>query len=120
MECYSISARPFYNSSEQCYLKVLQIDRQPSPGAAISTILKRVTFNRLSPFDVPGPCEKYDPCGYVVMNPDNLSTFATVDDAPLIFTWLMQNGYTVNTAITEMMNSSSVKASYPLLCIVTK
>lgn len=120
MEFYSVSARPFYNSLEQCYLKVLQIDRQPPQSAAINAILKRVTFSRLSPFDVPGSCEKVDKCGYVLMNPDNLSVYATNDDIPLIFTWLLQNGYVVNTAITDMLNGSKVKATYPLLCMITK
>lgn len=120
MECYSLNARPFYNSKEQCYMKVIQIDRQPLQNATINTILKRVTFNRLSPFDVPGPCDKYEPCGYVFVNPNDYNMFATIDNVPLIFTWLLQNGYSVNTAITDMMNSSSVKPTYPLLCMVTK
>ena len=120
MECFSLSARPFYNSIKQCYIKVIQIDRLPPQNSIISTILKRVTFNNLSVFDVYSCCEKNHSCGYVVMNPNDLTTFATIDDIPLIFTWLSQNGYNINTSITEMMNTSSVKATYPLLCIITK
>ena len=120
MECYSLNARPFYNSKEQCYINVIQIDRQPLQNATINTILKRVTFNRLSPFDVTGILDKNNTCGYVVMNTMELSTYATLEDVPLVFTWLLQNGYVVNTSITEMMNNSKVTAKYPLLCIITK
>jgi len=120
MECYSLTVRPFYKSCSQCYIKVIQIDRQPPKNAIINQILKRTYFNKLSPFDSPSPCEKVENCGIILMNPNNISEYATIDEIPLIFTWLMQNGYMINTSITEMMNSSSVKQKYPLLCMVTK
>ena len=120
MECYSLSARPFYNSVNQCYTKVLEIDRQPPNSALINKIIKQKTYHRLSPFDQYGICDKPKLCGYVVVNPNDPTQNSTIDDIPTIFTWLMQNGYVVNTAITDMMNGSSVKTSYPLLCIITR
>ena len=54
------------------------------------------------------------------MNPNNTDEFATLNDLPLIFTWLMQNLYTVNTAITDMLNKSEVRMDNKLVCFISR
>ena len=117
-EAYALMSRSFYKSCDQCYIKILSIDRQPS--APFSTICKKVTYDKLSPFKQPGPCEKIERCGYAVMNPNNTNEFATLNDLPLIITWLMQNLYTVNTAITDMLNKSEVRMDNKLVCFISR
>lgn len=117
-ETYALFSRPFYKSCEQCYIKILTIDRKPS--APLNSICKQVAFNKLSPFKQPGPCENVERCGYVIMNPNNVNEFATLEDLPVIFTWLTQNLYIVNTSITEMLNNSQVRMDNKLICFINR
>lgn len=113
---YSLSSRPFYKSCNQCYIKILTIDREPD--APLSSITKRVTFEKLSPFKQPGPCEKIKTCGYVIMNPTNINEYADIDDLPTIFSWLHDNNYTINTAVTNMLNQSDIRTTDKLICFI--
>ena len=54
------------------------------------------------------------------MNPNMTSDFATLDDLPLIFSWLLQNLYQVNTAITDMLNKSEVRMDNKLICFISR
>ena len=117
-ETYSITSKPFYDSQKQCYKKVLALDRKP--GQPLINISKKVVFNKLSAFQQHTECERYNPCGYVLMNPENICEYAIVDDLPKIFSWLFANKYTVDTSITQMLNQSNVKYSNPLICMITK
>ena len=53
------------------------------------------------------------------MNPNMTDEFATLEDLPLIFTWLIQNHYNVNTAITDMLNKSEVRMDNKLICFIS-
>lgn len=117
-ETYSLMSRSFYKSCDQCYIKILSIDREPSNP--LLTICKKVTYEKLSPFKQPSPCEKIERCGYAIMNPNNKLEFANLNDLPLLFTWLIQNGYTVNTAITDMLNKSEVRMDNKLVCFISR
>ena len=117
-QTYALFSRPFYKSCDQCYIKILTIDREPA--APLSNICKRVSFEKLSPFKQPGPCEKIQRCGYAIMNPNMTDEFATLDDLPLIFSWLLQNLYQVNTAITDMLNKSEVRMDNKLICFISR
>jgi hypothetical protein len=114
---YSMLSRPYYNSSDQCYQKVISVS--PAPKGNLATICKRVTFEKLSPFDEPACGEKIEKCGYLLINPENKCEYATLDDLASIFTWLTMNGYIVDTSITNMLSNSDVKMKNPLICFVT-
>ena len=114
---YSFLSRPFYNSSQQCYQKVISVT--PAPKGALSKICKRVSFDKMSPFDQPTCCENVNRCGYLLIDPNNHCNYASIDDLASIFTWLVNNGYTIDTSITNMMTQSQVRMSFPIICFVT-
>ena len=44
----------------------------------------------------------------------------TVDDIPDLLGFLMENGYTIDTSLTKMMNKSDVKSSInKLVCYIS-
>ena len=92
---YALYSRPFYKSCDQCYIKILTIDREPENP--LSNITKKVSFEKLSPFKQPGPCEKVERCGYAIMNPNNTSEFATIEFGGYLLGCKIT--FTVNTAI---------------------
>lgn len=114
---FSMMARPFYKSSTQCYIKVLIIDRAPDKTSNINKIVKQVKFDKLSPFDTNN---RDNMCGFVMLNPVNLCEYATIDEIPIVFNWLIQNNYIIDTSITQMMNQGKVTMSNQLVCFITQ
>ena len=105
METYSLLSTPFYKSVDQCYVRTISLDRMPEPNEPINQIVKRVRFEKLSPFQEGSECNPLKTCGYVLLKPGSqCGEMATLNDIPLVFTWLFQNGYVVDTSITQMMN----------------
>jgi hypothetical protein len=119
-ETYSLLSIPFYISTSKCYIKAFALDRMPSPGSPLSQIVKRTVLPKLSTFQQGNECDPYKTCGNIVMNPHNILEYARPDDIPLIFTWLIQHGYTIDTSITKMINDSTVRMSNPILCFVSR
>lgn len=121
METYSLLSIPFYKSVNQCYVKAISIDRMPGPNEPIKQIVKQVRFEKLSPFQEGSECNPIKTCGNVLIKPGSqYGEMATLDDIPLIFTWLFQNGYTVDTSITQMMNQGEVRMSNPIIGFISK
>ena len=42
-----------------------------------------------------------------------------VEELPMLFQFLMNNGYIIDTSITKMMNESSVKLNNPMICYIS-
>lgn len=121
METYSLLSIPFYKSVNQCYIKAISIDRMPGPNEPIKQIVKQVRFEKLSPFQEGSECNSIKTCGNVLLKPGSqCGEMATLDDIPLIFTWLFQNGYIVDTSITQMMNQGEVRMSNPIIGFISK
>lgn len=121
METYSLLSIPFYKSVNQCYVKAISIDRMPGPNEPIKQIVRQVRFEKLSPFQEGSECNPIKTCGNVLLKPGSQwGEMATLDDIPLIFTWLLQNGYNVDTSITQMMNQGEVRMSNPIIGFISK
>ena len=120
-EFYSISSMPFYLSIQECYTKVLTLDRMPAAGSPLNSIVKRVTIPKLSPFQQATACNPIDRCGNVLIKPGcSCTDYATEADIPLIFSFLAQNGYKIDTSITQMLNQGNVKTQFPLICYINR
>jgi len=119
-EFYMISTMPFYDSINQCYLKVLTLDRMPDSSAPIMQIVKAVTLSKLSPFQEGTGCNPLNLCGNVLLKPDSHCEYAKIEDIALLFTWLVQNGYHINTNITEMINQGENQPKNPVVCFINR
>lgn len=119
-ETYSILSMPFYNSVEQCYIKVLTLDRLPAVNSPLNNIVKRVQLHKLSPFKQGTTCDPLNTCGNVLLKPNSYGEYATLRDIPLIFSWLSQNNFQIDTFTTQMINQSEVRMQDPILCFITR
>jgi hypothetical protein len=117
---FSITSRAFYKSTSQCYIKVLVLDRMPDRMSPINQIVKRTVFDKLSPFKCNSPCSRDETCGIVILKPTSLQEYATIEDIPEVFNWLIQNRYTIDTAITQMLNQGEIRLSNPIVCFITE
>lgn len=127
---YSLVGAPFYDERNQCYKKVIRINKFPLGPGPLQQIVKRVRSPRLSHFDVfsnncgSGSCcgnsnAFNPPCIFVLCNPNAPHEFLTVDELPDLMTFLIDNGYKIDTSITKMLMKSNVKPSNDLICYIS-
>lgn len=119
-ETYSILSRPYYNPTKQCYINVLTLDRIPPSNAIISKIIRKTTFNKLSPFKQNTECYSEDRCGITFVNPNNKQKIARNEDIPLIFSWLITNGYKIEPLITQMISIGNIRMTHPIVAFISK
>ena len=119
-ETYSILSRPYYCSTNQCYLNILIIDRPPLPKSPLYKILRNVNFNKLSPFQEASPCEPIDTCGLAFINPHPPFQLATNNNMTAIFSWLSRNNYKIDTSLTQLVHQGTIKMNYPILAFISK
>ena len=114
---FSIHSTPFYKSVEQQYIKVLCLDREPDTESGLKQIVKRVKIDKISLFkQEPGD----DTCVFIIMNPNKPNDYAKIDDIQMVFSWLMQHGFTIDTTLTQMFSHGDVKMKNPLVCFIRK
>ena len=126
MVMYSIVGAPFYDERNQCYKKIIRINKMPTGN--LTHIVKRIRSPRLSHFDTYGGngdcCGSGSngfnpPCIFAIFNPNHKNKLLTVDELPDLMTFLVNNGYTIDTSITKMLMKSNVKPSNDLICYVS-
>ena len=133
---YSIVGAPFYDERNQCYKKIIRINKMPTGN--LTHIVKRIRSPRLSHFDTYGGSGGNGgnggngdccggsglngfnpPCIFAIFNPNHKNKLLTVDELPDLMTFLVDNGYTIDTSITKMLMKSNVKPSNDLICYVS-
>lgn len=98
----------------------------PPVDSPLNAIIKNVGPIKLSPFQTDSSfsgCNSGCGCGNISHSCNILITkindkhdLLCVDELPLLFEFLLTNGFTINTSITKMMQNSNVKLSNDLLC----
>ena len=120
---YSLVGAPFYDERNQCYKKIIRINKFPQGPGPLQQIVKRVRSPRLSRFDVfsnnCGINAFNPPCIFVICNPLSPHEFLTVDELPELMSFLIDNGYKIDTSITKMLMKSNVKPSNDLICYIS-
>ena len=97
------------------------LDRIPDKLSPINQIAKRIQLHKLSPFKTSrSEYGQAETCGVVILNPNSLCEYASLEDIPVVFGWLIQHGYTIDTAITQMFNQGEVRMSNPVVCFITQ
>lgn len=106
----SLFSQPYYNPYSQCYYNILTLNLPPK--GPLLKLTRRVFFYPLSPFKFPNECGRIKTCGLglrTLRNRNACSDLMTVDEIPDLFSYLMSNGYKIDTSITKMLNQSSIR-----------
>lgn len=120
----SLFSQPYYDPCSQCYLNIVTMNLPPR--GPLLKITRRIKVYPLSEFKYPGNCTRMQTCGlglrslrflvgfngYTTLNSNNnysCSDLMTVDEIPDLFSFLLANGYTIDTRITKMINQSSIR-----------
>lgn len=114
---YTISTQPFYDSIHQCYKTIIVIDRKPN--GPLSNIVKTLQTPKLSPFQQATPCTPIKNCVQALYYPENKNELMLIDDLPILFTFLISNGYIIDSKLTNMLNHTQVNLLNKLICFIT-
>lgn len=131
----SLFSQPYLDKYSQCYKNIVVVSHMPK--GPLSELVRLVQFPPLSEFKQPGPCSPYKTCGYALLSLDyrGCSGFSNygyskcsndlmvVDEVPTLISFLLENGYSVDTSITKMFYQSDIRfdtnTGNKLICFVT-
>lgn len=123
----SLFSEPYLDAYNQCYKNIITMNLYPQ--GPLQKIVRQIRFNPLSPFKQPSNCIKIQLCGLALQSIGNnccMKTgcnLMTVDEIPDLFSYLMSNGYIIDTKITNMLNKSDFQFNTnngkTLICFVT-
>lgn len=127
----SLFSQPYLDSYNQCYKNIITVNTMPQ--GPLSKFVRRVQFPPLSEFKSSNNCNPNKNCGLALISinndynsysiNNNGSNLMIVDETPDLITFLLSNGYTVDTSITKMFNASDIRFqtdnSNKLICFIT-
>ena len=108
MPTYQLSTEVYLDKCNKCYKNIIVINKMPQ-DPILKTIVKMISREKLSPFDVIGNCECRKSCLFVILNPENKNDFICIEDIADLFCFLIDNGYTINDKITKFMSKKNNK-----------
>ena len=120
LKTFTITSQPFYDQYNQCYKNIMMVNLEPQ--GPLRRLVRRTKLHKLSPYQREGPCNPIPKCGLAIMSLrsgeftqfhrqicDN--SYMTPDEIPDLITFLIGNGYQIETQITNMLNQSDIKLS---------
>ena len=128
---FSLFSQPYLDTYNQCYKNIVVVNLPPK--GPLADLVRFVKFPPLSEFKTPGPCNPIKQCGYALMSLGGCNMgcaplrggedLMVVDEVPDLISFLVTNGYTVDTSITKMFNQSESRfdtnMGNKLICFAT-
>ena len=117
---YALTTRVYLEPITKEYIEVFQVE--PKPKGKLLSILKQVAPLKLSPYKGFQSCEG---CIFLVknINPNRRCStdFLAVDDLPLLFCFLTENGYYIDTKLTKLLvQGKSAATKRNLVCYIRR
>jgi hypothetical protein len=126
----SLFSQPYLDTYNQCYTNIVVVNLFPK--GPLGQLVKFIKFPKLSEFKEAGSSKQ---CGYALQSIEGNHTFnsncncncksnlMSVDEVPTLISYLVSCGYTVDTSITKMFNSSEIRFdtnnANKLICFIT-
>jgi hypothetical protein len=116
---FVLYSRPFLNRNnyDQSYSNIVTINVEPK--GPLRRFVRRVRFERLSEFKEPN-CNQ---CGLALQSFIRGERLMITDEVPDLFSFLLSNGYKIDTSLTKMMNTSDIRFhtdnANKIICFVT-
>ena len=123
---FALFSQPYLDTYNKCYKNIVVINLQPQ--GPLSNLVRFTKFPPLSEFKQQGPCSPLKKCGYALMSLSGCNMgcgedLMVVDEVPDLISYLVMNGYSVDTSITKMLNTSEIRfdnnLGNKLICFVT-
>jgi len=121
---FSLFSQPYLDTYNQCYKDIVVINVMPD--GPLADLVRFIKFPPLSEFKLDnGSCSPLKQCGYAVLSFGGCGCgdLMVVDEVPDLISYLVSTGYTIDTSITKMFNTSEIRfdtnTGNKLICFVT-
>ena len=117
MTIYTLSSKVYLDTHLKCYKKIITINKKPD--GPLGNLVSRVRENKLSVFQQQSNCCEWKPCFLAINHPNGMSGFLTVDELPDLFSFLVENNYTIDSQTTQMINQSQNIRLDGFICFIS-
>jgi len=108
------------NYNNNCYKNIVTVNVLPK--GPLANIIRKVKLNPLSEFKEP----RFQKCALGLLSIrdcNNYGNLMCADEIPELFSFLLENGYKIDTSITKMINNNNIsfhsENANKLVCFVT-
>ena len=105
---FTIQIMPYFDRFNKCYKNILTFNQ--IPNGPLGRLVRRIQYPKLSKFQQDSPCYKYPHCIYTLIDCEN-DCSPIGDKIQNLTSFLLSNGYQIETQITNMLQNSQVKFS---------
>jgi len=117
---FTITSQPFYDQYNQCYKNIMMVNIEPR--GPLRRLVRRIKLPKLSPFQREGPCNPIQKCGLAIQslrgtksnyysNTKSACDLMSLNEITDLISFFQENGYQIETQITNMLQNSQVKFS---------
>ena len=106
---FALYSRPYLDKRNQCYTNIVTVSQKPN--GPLASFTRKINFPQLSPFKQTSSCISHDSCGLAISSMSSnmlCHEYMIVDEVPNLFSYLLSNGYKIDTSLTKMMNASDI------------
>jgi hypothetical protein len=116
---FTITSQVYYDQYNQCYKNIMTVNI--IPFGPIKALVRKIQFPKLSPFKQSTPCYPIQNCGFALTSLNGFENsygdiknscgcnLMTPDEMPELISFLLANGYQIETQITNLLNQSQLK-----------
>ena len=106
-EIYNISSLIYYDNFKESYYPILTINKYPS--GALSSLIKQIKLDKLSPFTTPNTNYCRQMCLYAIKSINCDNELMNPDDIQDLYEFLISNNYTIDYQFTNLINETKNK-----------
>jgi hypothetical protein len=113
---YQLSSVVYLDNKNECYKKIVIINQKPQ--GSLQSLVRSLHIPKPSPFKTPNNCCPSPYCHQVIMHPNKPNELLCMNEIADLFSFLIANGYTIDTEITKMMMQGTEKID-KLICFIS-
>ena len=98
---YALYRQPYFDTRNQCYRNIITINDEPK--GPLASIVRRINTAPLGRDNIAPMC-----C-YAVTSFKTKGQLLLFEELPNLFTFLVSNGYKIDTSLTKMLNMSDIR-----------
>ncbi len=119
MPLYKILSYIYLDSLSKCYKRVAIVNKKPE-DIYFSKLIKTVPKKKRSKYEDIYCCDRPPHCVNIIKNPENLDEYLSIDDMDILLSYLMEDGYKIETKLTSVFMKNKLYKNSDLICIVSK
>lgn len=124
VKTFTITSQPYYDQYNKCYKNILMVNVEPD--GPFRQFVRKINLPKLSPFQQDGPCFNIPKCCLAVHGfktndygcKGKGCNLTSPNEIPDLVTFLLSNGYQIESQLTNMFNQSEVKLTNSRLCFM--